>query len=146
MQVRGWVRAACWSLCLGLLRACLGGNGVVPTGAGAAPPGCANNPACLPIRHIIIMDKEDRTFDNLFGRFPRADGATTYRTADGKVHPLAHEPVSITRSLSKTPADYRIAFDGGKLDGFSQISGAMQTNAFTGQSMDMSDSQLYESD
>lgn len=133
-------------MCLGLLPACLGGNGLVPTGAVAAPSGCTHNPGCLPIRHIIIMDKEDRTFDNLFGRFPGADGATTYRTADGKVHPLAHEPVSIIRSLSKTPADYRIAFDGGKLDGFSQIRGARQTNAFTGQTMDMSDSQLDESD
>jgi phospholipase C len=146
MRAVGWERRAGTSLCLALFLACAGQIGIVPTGADAAPHSCSNNPSCLPIRHIIIMDKEDRTFDNLFGRFPGADGATTYRTADGKVHPLAHEPVQITRSLSKTPADYRIAYDGGKLDGFSQINGAVQTNAFTGHRMDVADSQLYESD
>jgi phospholipase C len=146
MAAARWMRTAGALLCLTLLLTCAGQLAIRPSAAHAAPQGCAHNPRCLPIRHIIIMDKEDRTFDNLFGRFPGADGATTYRTADGKVHPLAHEPVSIARSLSKTPADYRVAYDNGKLDGFSQIRGAVQTNTFTGQRMDMSDSQLYESD
>ncbi|HEX6510327.1 MAG TPA: alkaline phosphatase family protein [Chloroflexota bacterium] len=119
---------------------------VVPGEAQEPVRACNHNPLCLPIRHIVIMDKEDRTFDNLFGRFPGADGATTYRTADGTVHPLNHEPVNIIRSLSKAPADFRIAYDSGKLDGFSQIRGAMQPDAFTGKLMDMSDSQLYQSD
>ena len=40
------------------------------------------------IRHIIIMDKENRSFDSMFGTFPGANGATTYLGADGKLHPL----------------------------------------------------------
>jgi len=30
-----------------------------------------------PIRHVVIIVKENRSFDNLFGRFPGANGATT---------------------------------------------------------------------
>lgn len=92
------------------------------------------------------MVKEDHTFDSLFGTFPGADGATTYRTSNGKRHPLNHQPVEITRSLTKTPADYRLAYDNGRMNGFSQISGAEQQNVFTGKREDMSDSQLYQSD
>ena len=77
------------------------------------------------------MFKEDRSFDSMFGRFPGADGATTFRTPDGLVHQLNHQPVEILRSLTKSADDYRIAYDNGKLDGFSQISGAKQVNCFT---------------
>ena len=30
--------------------------------------------ACGPIRHIVIIVKENRSFDNIFGQFPGADG------------------------------------------------------------------------
>src|SRR5947209_14439722 len=112
----------------------------------AAGGACAWSPSCLPIDHIVIMDKEDHTFDSLFGQFPGADGATTFRTADGRVHPLNHQPVQILHSLTKSAGDFRIAYHGGRLDGFSQISGAKQINGFTGKWEDMSDSQLYQSD
>src|SRR5438477_12069674 len=58
-------------------------------------PGASNRAAVSqlgsPIKHIIIMMKENRTFDNLFGTFPEADGATTYHDPYGKVHPLIHQ-------------------------------------------------------
>jgi phospholipase C len=130
----------------GLLAGVLFGLLSPPAAAEAAQGACRWSPSCLPIEHIVIMDKEDHTFDSLFGRFPGADGATTFRTADGRTHPLNHQPVQILRSLTKSAGDYRIAFDDGKLDGFSQISGAKQVNGFTGTWEDMSDSQLYESD
>jgi len=43
-----------------------------------------------PIKHIVFMVKENRTFDSMFGTFPGADGATTYKDPKGKVHPLNH--------------------------------------------------------
>ena len=45
-----------------------------------------------PITHIVIMDKENRTFDDLFGTFPGANGATTYTDPQGLVHKLNHQP------------------------------------------------------
>jgi phospholipase C len=111
-----------------------------------AAPACGDRAACRSIRHIIFMVKEDHTFDSLFGSFPGADGATTYPGTDGKRHHLNHQPVELLRSLTKTPSAYRIAFDSGRLDGFSQIPGSEQTNAFNGKREDMADSQLDESD
>ena len=112
----------------------------------AAAARCTQGTPCTPIRHIVIIDKEDHTFDSLFGRFPGADGATTYRTADGRVHPLTRSPLEYPRSITKTPSAYRIAYDGGKLDGFSQIPGAVQENPFTSKTQDVSDSQMHEQD
>lgn len=119
---------------------------IVPSSAVAASPSCGRTDPCSSITHVIIMDKEDHTFDSLFGAFPGANGATTFRTPDGSVHPLANQPLAFLHSLTKIPSDYRVAYDNGKLDGFSQISGSIQTNGYTGQVEDMSDSQLHQSD
>jgi phospholipase C len=62
------------------------------------------------------------------------------------VHPLNHSPNTFLQSFTKTPDAAHIAYDGGKLDGFSQIRGAFQIDATTGKRMDMVDSQLYPSD
>jgi phospholipase C len=82
----------------------------------------------------------------MFGRFPGANGTTTYTTPDGATHPLNHTPNTFLRPLTKTPDAAHIAFDSGKLDGFSQIRGAYQPNPSTGSRTDLVDSQLYPSD
>jgi phospholipase C len=115
-------------------------------GAGAASvrqaenQACGLGTACNPIQHIIIMDKENRTFDSMFGAFPGANGATTYVGTDGQVHPLNHQPDHLIRDISHAPSAARKGIDGGKMDGFSTIAGAIQNG------VDESDSQLYESD
>ena len=48
-----------------------------PRIVGAAPQ------ASKPIKHIVIMVKENRTFDSMFGTFPGANGATTYKDPRG---------------------------------------------------------------
>src|SRR5713101_5432944 len=42
------------------------------------------------IQHIVFIVKENRTFDNYFGTFPGADGATSGRICTGQVIPLRH--------------------------------------------------------
>src|SRR5437763_9967783 len=93
-----------------------------------------------PIKHIIIMMKENRTFDNLFGAFPGADGATTYTDPYGKVHPLNHQPDPIKNDISHSHDSFVLAYDHGKLDKFSLLPGAIQDG------VDEADSQLYQSD
>lgn len=44
------------------------------------------------IEHVIFVIKENRTFDNYFGLFPGADGATTGKTCDGRTVPLEKAP------------------------------------------------------
>ncbi len=122
---------------------------VPPVSAGQTAPQhktCKTSLSCSPITHIVFIIKEDHTFDSLFGTFPNANGATTYRTADGKLHRLGHQPIYIKQSLTKDAQAAEQAIDDGKLDGFSQNTGVRQINAYSGQAMDISDSQLYQSD
>ena len=44
------------------------------------------------IQHIVFIIKENRSFDNYFGTFPGADGATTGKISTGDVIPLGHTP------------------------------------------------------
>src|SRR5690348_8589622 len=46
-----------------------------PNGSGHHSPGAGGRP--IPIKHVVFIVKENRTFDNLFGRYPGADGTTT---------------------------------------------------------------------
>jgi phospholipase C len=70
-----------------------GGLGVGP---GAAPSPQAG---AVPIDHIIVLFMENRSFDNLFGRFPGADGvehaAAALPQADkaGTVYPTLPQPI-----------------------------------------------------
>jgi phospholipase C len=54
-----------------------------PDAADAAP-----HPAALPIKHVIFLVKENRTYDNYFGAYPGGNGATKATLADGGTVPL----------------------------------------------------------
>ena len=125
-------------LSLLLVLVCLGPLPVAtPQPAKAAPH--ANNP----IKHIVIMLKENRTFDNLFGTFPGADGATTYKDPKGVVHPLNHQPNAV-QDIDHSYSAFQTAYDHGKMDGFSQILNAIQLIGTL--KVDIADSQFYQSD
>jgi phospholipase C len=85
--------------------------------------------AVYPIKHIIIIDKENRSFDEMFGRFPGADGATTARTASGQVVALGRTPSHMLRDVSHSGASAKSAVDGGKMDRFGRLPGAWQDGA-----------------
>lgn len=124
-------------------------SGVVLT-AGIAPiasaarhprdlPASCPGPQC-PIQHIVFIIKENRTFDTLFGRFPGANGSTTYTSPDGQTHPLGHEPDYLIVDPSHSPQSAHLATDGGLMDRFSQIPGAIQAG------QDVADAQFQQSD
>ncbi len=69
------------------------------------------------IDHIVFLIKENRTFDNLFGRFPGADGATTGVTCDGSKIPLAHA-ADRTPDAGHNFLDGITAINGGAMDCF----------------------------
>jgi phospholipase C len=71
-----------------------------------------------PIQHIVIFYKENRTFDSMFGTFPGANGATTYKDKSGVTHPLGHEALSLPHDLCHSYQCAKKAEDGGKMDGF----------------------------
>ncbi|HKV46308.1 MAG TPA: alkaline phosphatase family protein [bacterium] len=71
----------------------------------------------VPIRHVIIILKENHTFDNYFGQFPGADGARTIGI-DGAVHapPRAEDR---TGDIAHSFSAARRAYDHGRMDRFS---------------------------
>jgi phospholipase C len=70
-----------------------------------------------PIKHIIFFIKENRTFDDYFGTYPNANGATTATSADGKAIPLAHQKDQIP-DIDHSSEGAFMAYDGGKMDMF----------------------------
>jgi phospholipase C len=57
------------------LAACAGpGN---PGGTSPLPAGAHRPSGSSPIKHVVIVIQENRSFDNLFATFPEADGTTT---------------------------------------------------------------------
>ena len=74
-----------------------------------------------PIKHVVFLIKENRTFDNLFGTFPGADGVS-FGLDDGQRRPLTPGTDGSIGS-EDIPHCYvcsRTAWNRGKMDGFNQ--------------------------
>ncbi len=85
---------------------------IVPTIAALVP----TRPANTPIQHVIVIMKENHTFDNYFGQYPGVDGATTV-TIDGTAQPppaASDRPADMNHSFDSAHK----AFDNGKMDQF----------------------------
>jgi phospholipase C len=83
--------------------------------SGAGPDGLDK------IQHIVFVIKENRTFDNYFGTFAGADGATTGFISTGQSVPLGHTPDRTPRDLGHRRGAAVLAIDGGKMDAFDLI-------------------------
>jgi phospholipase C len=80
------------------------------------------SPAARHIKHIVFILAENRSFDNVFGRFPGADGATQATVAvSGRdmTTPLLPEPYYLWHDLGHDLHDAQVAINHGKMDGFS---------------------------
>ncbi len=82
------------------------------------------------IQHIIFIVKENRTFDNYFGTFPGADGATTGTISTGQVIKLGRTPDQTPRDISHSFQAATTAIDGGRMDRFDLISGGNQNGDY----------------
>src|SRR5947209_200643 len=127
-------------VCLGIMFVPQLGRQLFSGNPDVAAQRVAGSGSTTPIQHIVIMDKENRTFDSMFGTFPGANGSTTYTDPNGQTHPLNHQPDTLANDISHTPQSAHLAYDNGKMDKFSLISGAAQAG------IDESDSQLYQTD
>lgn len=70
-----------------------------------------------PVRHVVIMIQENRTFDNFFSTYPGAEGTKTGTLSDGQVIALVKKQLA-GPSPAHDYADYVRDYDGGKMDGF----------------------------
>ncbi|TMK46735.1 MAG: alkaline phosphatase family protein [Actinobacteria bacterium] len=83
-----------------------------------------------PIKHVVFIIKENRTFDNLFGRFPGADGATTGMD-QGTTRPLTQAPDRIPVDIVHCYQCALQAWNGGNMDGFASVSAPADRYAYT---------------
>jgi phospholipase C len=107
-------------------------------------PAPAADPQLLELRakiqHIVFIVKENRSFDNYFGTFPGAEGATTGVISTGEEIPLRHSPDRTTRDLGHEWEDTHLAIHDGAMDRFDLITGGNVRDDF------LSMSQVLDSD
>jgi phospholipase C len=94
---------------------------MVATGPTEAPPTTQRPrvPATTPIQHVVFLMQENRSFDQMFGRFPGADGAT-FGWDHGVRRPLLHDGSQLIPDLPHCWQCAVASFAGGRLDGFDQ--------------------------
>jgi len=79
------------------------------------------------IQHTVFILKENHTFDNYFGKFPGAEGATSGTISTGQVVPLSHMADTSVSGLCNSWNCGLQAIDGGKMDQFDLIYGGALT-------------------
>lgn len=82
------------------------------------------------IKHVVFIIKENRSFDNYFGTFPGADGATSGVISTGEVIPLGQTPDRTPRDISHSFQSAMQAMDGGAMDQFDLIPGGSQNGDY----------------
>ena len=104
-------------------------------GAGAGAHGTAGgtyragDPAIYPIKHVVIIMQENRSFDNYFGTYPHADGIPGIAGHPGKLPCLPdpklhhcvkpfHDRYDLNRGGPHSAASAKADIDHGKMDGF----------------------------
>jgi phospholipase C len=81
----------------------------------SVPPGQAS---VGNIQHVVFIIKENRSFDQYFGTFPGANGATTGKLHTGQVVTLGHTPDPPAHDIGHEWPDAHNDVDGGKMDRF----------------------------
>lgn len=70
------------------------------------------------IEHIVFIVKENRSFDEYFGTYPGANGATTGTLSTGQVITLGHTPDPPAHDMGHEWTDSHSDVDGGRMDRF----------------------------
>jgi phospholipase C len=96
-----------------------GGNGATAF-APSTPGGGATSDteSTKYIKHIVIIVQENRSFDNLFATFPKADGATSGKTHDGKTVQLKKKNLAGALDINHDWPTFYAEYDHAKMDGF----------------------------
>ncbi len=77
----------------------------------------------IPIKHVVIIVKENHTFDNYFGTFPGAEGTTTANTSNGVI-PVREAPDKTPRDLCHEHACALTDWNNGQMNGWDSVTGS----------------------
>lgn len=90
-----------------------------------APFGASGDPGAsipTPIRYVVVIVKENHSFDNYFMGFPGATSSKTAKLHDGTTITRAKAPAgALAGDMSHSHTSAVKDYDGGKLDGFDTI-------------------------
>lgn len=107
-----------------------GPGGLASAMAATQPPRVS---AGGPIKHIVVIDQENHSFDNVFGylcvKTARCDGALSGLLPDGTTIALKRA-TDLVPNLGHAPRDQLAAIDGGKMDGFANVSLCGASNGY----------------
>jgi phospholipase C len=92
------------------------------TGSGLLLCPLASAQMDTPIKHVVILLKENRSFDEYFGKFPGANGATQGKDSKGQVITLGPTPDKLPYDLGHGWPETHTAIDNGKMDKFDLVS------------------------
>ena len=101
--------------------------------AGAATPGAEAEPERpdFPIKRVVFIIKENRTFDNYFARYPGAEGADLARISNGNEILLQEATDVLEPDLGHSFADGVEAINGGQMDRFDLVQNGESLTGFT---------------
>jgi phospholipase C len=109
------------------LGGCGGGASSLPGGGASLQPRAPSGSS--PIKNVIVIVQENRSFDNFFARFPGADGATRGKMKLKQGGKYVDRWQNLQSHALVTPFDiqhchaaFLTQYDGGKMDGFNLVS------------------------
>jgi phospholipase C len=120
----------------------------VTTGTTTAPTSTSTTPSPdgappsdeIPIKHVIVVVKENHTFDNYFGTFPGAEGTTTCKKSDGSTITCPHAK-DFVHDLDHSHGAGLVDYNNGTMDGWD-----LPGSSANGKDDDLAYSQYTESD
>jgi phospholipase C len=80
-------------------------------------------PSSTPIKHIIVIIKENHTFDNYFGSFPGAEGTSTATLSNGSTIQVGRAPDNTPRDMDHSHSAALTDWAGGQMNGWDKVSG-----------------------
>lgn len=84
------------------------------------------------IRHIVFMVKENRSFDQYFGLFPGANGATSGKISTGQTIALSPATDTMPYDLGHSWHDARVAINGGLMNQFDLVLNGNKNGQYLG--------------
>ncbi len=88
-------------------------------------------PLNIPIKHVIYIVKENRSFDNYFARYPGAEGTDTGKTSDGREVELTEATDVLKPDLGHSFFDGVTSINGGRMDGFDLVQNGESLNGYS---------------
>jgi len=108
-------------------------GGATPASSASAASGSSSGTGGgmvrTPIKHVVVIVKENHTFDNYFGSFPGAEGTSSFEL-NGATIPVPQAPDSTPRDMCHAHSCALTDWDNGKMDGWGNNAASNMNNDY----------------